>query len=86
MSEKAIGKVTHFYGRISVAVLELGETLCQGDIIRIVGRGTDFQQEVVSLQIDHQPVPSVGPDQEVALKVEERVRKGDTVFKVTQET
>jgi hypothetical protein len=86
MSEKALGKVTHYYGRISVAVLELSGALGLGDTVRIVGRGTDFQQEVVSLQIDHQAVPAVGPGQEVALKVDERVRKGDAVFKVAEAT
>jgi putative protease len=84
MSEKAIGKVTHFYGRIGVAVLDLSETINLGDRVRIVGRSTDLQQEVASLQIEHEAISSAGPGQEVALKVDDRVRKGDTVFKVTE--
>lgn len=83
MSEIAIGRVTHYYGRIGVAVLALTEPIHLGDTVRIVGRGTDFQQEVTSLQIDHAAVAAAGPDLEVALKVEEPVRKRDAVFKVT---
>ena len=86
MSELAIGRVTHYYGRISVAVLALTVPIHLGDTVRIVGRGTDFQQEVTSLQIDHTAVASAGPGQEVAMKVDEPVRRRDTVFKVTIET
>ena len=85
MSEIAIGRVTHYYGRIGVAVLALTEPIHLGDTVRIVGRGTDFQQEVTSLQIVHAAVASARPGQEVAMKVEEPVRKRDAVFKVAVE-
>lgn len=83
--EKRIGRVTHFYGRICVAVLELSDELQVGDVIYIRGRSTDFTQEVRSMEIEHQKVQSVGPGADVALQVLKRVHKGDAVFKVVEE-
>jgi translation elongation factor EF-1alpha len=82
MSEVPIGRVTHFYGKISVAVLGLSDTIRLGDTVHILGRTTDFQQEVSSLQIEHQAISQAKPGQEVALKVDYPVRRRDSVFKV----
>lgn len=82
--ETRIGKVTHYYGRIQVAVLELSGELNVGDTIHVLGHNTDFTQQVDSLEIEHQKVQSVGPGEEVALKVSERARPGDEVFKVVE--
>jgi putative protease len=83
--EQHIGRVTHFYNRICVAVLELSNELKVGDTIRIRGRATDFNQEVKSLEIEHKKVESVGPGAEVALAVLKRVRRGDAIYKVIEE-
>jgi len=80
--DKRVGKVTHFYNHLSVAVLDLSDELKVGDTICIVGRFTDIEQHVVSMEINHQKVSTVGPGREVALKVYEPVRKGDVVYKV----
>lgn len=77
---KKIGKVTHFYNRICVAVLELKEELKIGDEILIMGRSTEFTQKVQSMEIDHKQVKSAGKGMEIALEVLERVQKGDEVF------
>jgi len=77
-----IGRVTHYYNRIGVAVLELSDELRVGDVIHILGHTTDFTQQVQSLEIEHRKVQSVGPGDDVALKVRQRVRKGDVVHKV----
>lgn len=82
MPEKLIGKVTHWFGKISVAALELTEELAVGDRIHIVGHTTDFEQEVTSMQIMHQDVTHAGPGDEVAIKVQNHVRVGDKVYKV----
>lgn len=79
-----VGKVTHFFNHLSVAVLELSGELKVGDRICIVGRITDFEQTVGSMEINHQKVSAVGPGTEVALKVYEPVRKGDVVYKVVE--
>lgn len=83
--EKRIGQVTHYYGRIGVAVLELSGELSVGDVIHICGRTTDFTQQVDSMEIEHQKVQSVGPGADIALKVVEPVRKGDALYKVIEE-
>ena len=83
--EIKIGQITHFYNRISVGVLELTDKLDLGDKIHILGHTTDFIQNVTSMEIDHKKVPSVGPGDEVALKLIEPVRNGDDIFKIIED-
>ncbi len=83
MKEIQIGKVTHYYTRIGVAVLDLSGELKVGETVHIVGRITDFIQPVGSMEIEHQKMEVVGPGEEVALKVDDYVRAGDMIFKVT---
>jgi translation elongation factor EF-1alpha len=85
MSGKRIGIVTHFFDRISVAVLELTDEIRVGDTLHFLGHATDFKQEVKSLQIEHQDVDEAGPGQDVALKVAQKVHPNDAVFKITGE-
>ena len=80
-----VGKVTHYYNHINVAVLELTGELKVGETIHILGRITDFDQRVGSMEIEHQKIQSAGPGTEVALKVIETVRKGDIVFKFVED-
>ena len=82
--ETKIGYITHFYNRISVAVLSLTDTLELGDKVHIFGHSTDFEQNITSMEIEHQKVKSVGPEDEVALKVIEPVRKGDVIYKILE--
>jgi len=77
-----IGKVTHYYTKIGVAVIELSDTLKVGDTIRIKGATTDFEQPVDSMQIEHEEIEEAEAGQSVGLKVEEHVRKHDVVYKV----
>ena len=78
--EKQIGRVTHYYNHIGVAVLDLQEGIKVGDMIHIAGHTTDFEQRVNSLEVDHRKVQSAGAGAEVALKVADRVRRGDKVY------
>ena len=79
---REVGKVTHFFGKISVAVVELSDTLKVGDKIRIKGNTTDFEQVVESMQIEHQNVEKAEAGQAIGLKVKEKVREGDKVYVV----
>ncbi len=81
--ETQIGQVTHFYNGISVAVLSLTDTLEIGDKIHILGHTTDFIQNITSMEINHKKVTSVGPGDDVALKVNEPVRVGDAILKIS---
>ncbi len=77
-----VGDVVHYYNRIGVAVLQLVEPICVGDMLQILGYSTDFQQQVTSLQIEHQPVHEAFPGQDVAMKVGQRVRRHDKVYRI----
>jgi len=82
--ETPIGYVTHFYNRISVAVLSLTENLELGDRVHFLGHTTDFEQNITSMEIEHNKVIAVGPEDEVALKVIEPVRNGDEIYKIIE--
>ena len=85
MSGIRIGEVTHFYDKLSVAVLKLTEPIRVGDMLHLLGHHTDFRQKLESIQIEHQEVPEAGPGQDVAVKVAQKVHPGDTVFRVSGE-
>jgi translation elongation factor EF-1alpha len=84
MSDDPIGKVTHYFDRIGVAVLQLTGTIRVGDTLHFHGHSTDFKQKVDSLQLEHVSVPEGNPGQDVALKVSQKVHPNDQVTKVTE--
>ncbi len=81
---KLIGEVIHYFDNINVAVFSLEEGgLKVGDEIRIVGgEDTDFSQEVESMEIDHESVEKAKKGDEVAIKVDEKVRRNYKVYKL----
>ena len=84
--EKLIGKVTHYFGKIGVAVIELTDSLKVGDKIRIVGGvDTDFTQTVESMEVEHQKVNEAKAGDSIGLKVKQKVREGYKVYKVIEE-
>jgi len=78
-----VGRITHFFSKIDVAVIELKAALSVGDTIAIKGPTTDFEQRVDSMQIEHKNVQKAEPGQSIGLKVSQRVRETDAVFKKT---
>jgi len=78
---KPIGKVTHFFDKIKVAVVKLNTGLKIGDKIRIEGHGQNFEQAVSSMQIEHEVLKEAKKGQEVGMKVSKPVKAGDLVFK-----
>ncbi len=80
---KLIGKVSHYFDKIEVAVIALDGGLKVGETIRIVGGvDTNFTQEVESMQVEHENVKKAKKGDEVGLKVKERVREGYKVYKL----
>jgi len=79
---KEVGKVSHFFTKISVAVVELSSSLSVGDRILIKGPTTNFEQTVNSMQIEHENVKVAKAEQSIGLKVDERVRESDVVYKI----
>ena len=86
MVEEKVGVVEHFFTKISVAAIKITDgELKVGDTIHIVGATTDFKQKVDSMQINKQPVEIARPGDEVGIKVVERVRENDIVYKAVGE-
>lgn len=83
--EDEIGRVTHYFGKIGVAVIEVAVgSLKVGETIRIKGHSADFTQKVASLQQEHQPVAEVKKGGSAGVKVDQPVHEGDKVYRVTE--
>jgi len=80
--EQLIGKVTHYFSKIGVAVVELSGSLKVGDTIRIVGGDTDFSQTIESMQIEHDKINEAKTGDAVGIKVDQKVRDGYKVYKL----
>ena len=78
--QKRVGRVVHYFGKIKVAVLALETGLKIGDHVHFLGPHTDFDQEVDSMQIDHEVVTEAKKGDEVAIKVDQLVRKSDSAY------
>ena len=86
MVEEKIGVVEHFFTKIGVAAIRITDgELKIGDTIHIVGATTDFKQKVERMQINKQPVDVAKPGDEIGIKVIDRVREHDVVYKVKEE-
>ncbi|MDD1664709.1 MAG: hypothetical protein LUQ32_05090 [Methanomicrobiales archaeon] len=79
--EKPVGKVTHYFPRIGVAVVALSDDLKLGEEIRFTGAQTDFTQKVASMQIEHKMIANAIRGQEIGLKVDKDVKVGDRILK-----
>ncbi len=76
-----VGHITHFFSKISVAVVDLTADLAVGDRILVKGPATDFEQVVDSMQIEHQNVPKAETGHSIGLKMVQPVREKDIVYK-----
>jgi len=77
-----IGKVTHYFGKIGVAIVALSGDLQMGDRIKVEGNRTEFEQAVDSMEVDRKPVEAAARGQSVGLKIVERTNEGATVYKL----
>lgn len=77
----AIGRVTHYFGHLSVAAVTLTAPLKVGDRIHVRGHTTDLVQAVASMEVEHRSVEQAGPGDDVALAVDDHVREHDLVFR-----
>jgi len=80
--KQLVGKVSHYFTNISVAVVDLDAPLNVGDLIKIEGATTDLLQTVESMQIEHKQVAAAKKGDSVGMRVKDRVRGGDNVYKV----
>ena len=82
MAEEVIGTVSDFFAHPVVAAIELTASVKIGDKIHIKGHTTDLELTVDSMQIENQPVQEAKAGDSIGVKVPERVRDGDTVYKI----
>ena len=80
--KKPIGEITHFFTNINVAVIKLSGKLNEGDKSIIEGATTNFEQPAKSMQIEHKEVKQAKKGDSIGLKVKDRVREGDKVYRV----
>lgn len=80
--EKLIGKVTHYFSKIRVAIIKLSSDLKMGDIIRIVSGKTDFEQPVKSIEIDHKKIDKAKKGDIIGLEVSQKVHEDNKVYKL----
>ncbi|TSA44237.1 hypothetical protein D4R51_04285 [bacterium] len=83
MADKRVGKIKHYFNKIGVAAVVFESKLSVGDKIKFVRNGQElFQQEVTSIQKEHENITSVKKGDDVGLKVDKPVREGTDIFKV----
>jgi len=80
--EREIGKITHYFPKISVGIIELTGPLKVGDTVHVFGATCNFNQTVGSMQIEHQQVQQAKVGDVIGIKVDQRVHEGDKVFLV----
>ncbi len=86
MEESEIGYVSDYFRKISVAAVEITSgTVLVGDTIRFKGHTTDFTTKIDSMQIEHGSVTEAKEGDSIGVKVSERVRKGDKVYRIIED-
>jgi putative protease len=84
MADFKVGKVTHYYDKIGVAIVELDADLGSGDKVKFVRGGEDlFEQSVESMQIEHKQIKSAKKGDVVGLKADQEVKEGAEVYKIS---
>jgi len=82
--EKLIGKVTHYFPKVSAAIVKLEDNLRVGDKIKFKHKEDEFEQEVTSMQIDHKAIDIANKGEMVGVKVERKVKEGWEVYKIQE--
>lgn len=83
--EKLIGKISHVFKKISVAIIDITDgELNVGDTIHIKGHTTDFEQKIGSMQIEHEQIQKAKKGDSIGLKVDNPVHEHDEVYLVTE--
>ena len=80
--EKEIGNITHWYDKLGVAVLDLKGSLKVGNIVKVRKGAEEFEDTIVSMQIDHKNVSSAKKGDEVAVKFSQKTKEGAVIYKV----
>lgn len=82
MPDFKVGRISHYYEKIGVAVLDLTDEVSKGETIRISGHSNEFTQKVNSMQVEHAEIQTAKKGQSIGLKVDQPVKEGDEVYKL----
>jgi len=82
MADIKVGKITHYFDKIGVAVVEIENTLSVGDQIKIVGGEEELTQKVGSMQVEHEKIDTAKKGDTIGMKVEGTAKEGDEIYKV----
>jgi putative protease len=86
MKEIEVGKVSDYFAHIGVVAITVsGEGIKVGDTLHFKGHTTDFTQKITSMQVEHEQVEEAGVGADVGIKVKDRVRSHDHVYKVVED-
>ena len=86
MTEEKVGEISHYFAKVEVAALKITDgELKVGDTIHIKGHTSDFEQQIESMQVEHEKVDVARPGDDIGIKVVEHAREGDTVYKILPE-
>jgi len=84
LADLKIGKVTHYYDKIGVAIIELDASLAKGDKVKFTRGGEDlFEQTIDSMQVEHEEVDSAKKGDVIGLKADKEVKESAEVFKIS---
>ena len=78
--KKPIGKISHYYDKIGVGIIELKGSLKAGDTIKVKGKNTDFEQAIDSMQIEHEEVQKAKKGDIIGIKMSQKVKEGDEIY------
>lgn len=84
-SLEKVGEIIHYFTKISVAVVDVSVPLKVGDQIAIKGMTTNFEQKVGSMQIEGEDIEEAKDGDDIGMKVADRVRKGDIVYRLVEQ-
>ena len=79
---KPIGRVSHYYDKLGVAIVDLKSPLCKGDMVKFVRGEEEFEQSIDSIQLEHASIEKAGKGKSVGVKVSKKVHEGAEVYKM----
>ncbi len=80
MANAKVGRITHFYDKIGVAVVEVLKAIKVGDTVKISGHDQEFTQTISSMQIEHEQIDKASKGQTVGMKMDKPVKENDELF------
>ena len=86
MAQHPVGTVTHYFGKPQVGIVALTGHVTTGDTLRFLAHGADFKQTITSMQVEHAAVETASAGTEVGIRVDQRVREGTKVYRVSAVT